>query len=101
MLPGLVFLQLAAVVGGRLPHLSYLPVLPQQGPPLPPRLALRELETPNLGLLRLEFAKEALVACVEVLGHVVISSLTGGLVLQHLQPLQFSTDLVLRGEIMN
>ena len=51
MLPVLVFLQLAAVVGGRLPQLSYLPVLPQQGPPLPPRLALCELETPNLGLL--------------------------------------------------
>ena len=77
-LPGLVSPQLVAVVGGRLPQLSYLSVLPQHGAPLPLGLVLHAFETTNLSFLRLEPAK--VLASVEVLGHVIITSLTGGLV---------------------
>ena len=61
-----------------MPHLSYLSVLPQHGTSLPLGLALHALETTNLSLLRLEHAN--VLASVEVLGHMFINSLTGGLV---------------------
>ena len=52
-------------------------MLPQHGIPLPLGLVLHAFETTNLILLRLEPAK--VLASVEVLKHVIIASLTGGL----------------------